>query len=374
MPFRCPLRGVANRPGADSISAPTRCLARTCAQQRLPTRVVSRPLGRRTVPPPVTKPLRRRVSENSREVKLPPLTASQPRILANVLFPDRCSPPALPVESPDVPPKGHTVKGRIVSLAPSVTSILCALGAKKALVGVTRWCRDVAPVRNLPTFGDCWKCDTAGVAALRPQLVIGSVPYNTQVVEDLLRRGLTFLATNPRTLKDIFSDILLLGRLVGREKQAHRLVRRLQSRIQRVAARTQRVRRRPRVYCESWPKPRMVSPGWVEEMVKLAGGRFVPAGGGRRVAEGEVRAARPDIVVLAWAACGMRLDARKVLRRPGWQQLPAIRNHQVYVVSDECLNTPGPPLAEGLERLAKIIHPEIFGPPASGKVARVTGD
>lgn len=260
---------------------------------------------------------------------------------------------------------------RIVSLAPSATSILCALGMKKSLVGVTRWCRDVAPVNGLPTLGDCWRCDPAQVAALKPDLVIGSVPYKAEVVDALLRRGLTLLAMNPRTLKDIFSDITLVGRLVGREKQAQALRRQLEKEIKRVAARARRARRRPRVYCESWPKPLLVSPPWVEEMVGLAGGRFVPTGGGRRVEAQEVLAAKPEIVVLARAACGMRVDGEKVLRRPGWVRLPAIRHRQVYVVSDEALNTPAPPVAAGLTRLARIIHPEIFGAPENGKVIRV---
>ncbi|MFQ5818018.1 MAG: ABC transporter substrate-binding protein [Terriglobia bacterium] len=261
---------------------------------------------------------------------------------------------------------------RIVSLAPSATSILCALGARNSLVGVTRWCRDVAPVDGLPALGDCWHTDPASVAALKPDLVLGSVPYRAQVVKGLLDRNLTFLAMNPRTLKDIFSDIHLLGPLVGREKQADALVRRLARQIEQVAARTRHLRSRPRVYCESWPQPLMLSPPWVEEMVALAGGRFVPRRGGRIVAGREVLMAKPGIVVLAWAACGMRVPASKVLRRPGWNRLPAIRRRQVYVVSDEALNTPGPPIAAGLQRLAKIIHPEIFGPPEHGKVARLS--
>jgi iron complex transport system substrate-binding protein len=260
---------------------------------------------------------------------------------------------------------------RIVSLAPSATSILCALGAKKSLVGVTRWCKDVAPVNGLPALGDCWRCDPAAVAALKPDLVIGSVPYKAEVVDALLRRGLTFLAMNPRTLKDISSDITLVGRLVGREKQAGNLRAKLEGEIKRIAARARRGRRRPRVYCESWPKPRLISPLWVEEMVALAGGRFVPAGGGRAVTEREVLTAKPEVIVLAWAACGLRVDAKKVLRRPGWQRLPAVRNRQVYVVSDEALNTPAPPVAAGLQRLAEIIHPEVFGAPRNGKVVRV---
>ncbi|MFQ5926699.1 MAG: ABC transporter substrate-binding protein [Terriglobia bacterium] len=260
---------------------------------------------------------------------------------------------------------------RIVSLAPSATSILCALGARKYLVGVTRWCRDVAPVNGLPTLGDCWQSDPARVAALKPDLVIGSVPYRAEVVKALLDRNLTLLAMNPLSLKDIFSDIRLLGPLVGREKQAEALEGALERKFEQVADRARRLNTRPAVYCESWPNPLMLSPPWVEEMVALAGGRFVPAGGGRIVAKQEVLAVKPEIVVLAWTACGMRVAVNKVLRRQGWLRLPALRRRQVYVVSDEALNTPGPPLAAGLQRLAKIIHPEIFGPSADGKLARL---
>ena len=260
---------------------------------------------------------------------------------------------------------------RIVSLAPSATSILCALGAKKQLVGVTRWCKDVAPVDALPTFGDCWHCDADAVAALQPDLVIGSVPYRAEVVEALLRRGLTFLAMNPRTLKDIFSDIAMVGRFMGREKQAKRLAREMKRKIQQIAARARRARRRPRVYIEVWSNPLIVAPPWVEEMVALAGGRFVPRGGGRKVTEREVFSAKPEIAILAWAACGLHVDTRKVLRRPGWAGGPAFRRRQVYLVSDETVNTPSPVVTGGLERLAKIIHPEIFGPPEDDKVVRV---
>ena len=262
---------------------------------------------------------------------------------------------------------------RIVSLAPSATSILCALGAKKRLVGVTRWCQEVAPVKGLPTFGDCWRCNTDGVARLKPDLVLGSVPYNPDVVAGLLRHGLTFLAMNPRTLADIFSDIEMLGRLLGRERQAKRVTRQMRVQFDRVVARRGRIRRRPRVYVEVWPKPLIVAPPWVEEMVALAGGRFVPRGGGRKVTEQEVLSAKPEIILLAWAASGMKASPRKVLRRPAWNNLPALRNRQLYVVSDETVNTPSPVVVSGLERLAKIIHPEIFGPPRGAKVRRAEG-
>jgi len=268
---------------------------------------------------------------------------------------------------------------RIVSLAPSATSIVCALGAKKSLVGVTRWCRDVAPVDGLPALGDCWRCDPDKVAALKPDLLLGSIPYKAETVDALLRRGLTFLAMTPRSLADISSDILLLGRLLGRERRAHALVRDMEKRMQRIAARARRARfgrarRKPRVYIEIWSNPFIVAPRWVEEMVALAGGRFVPvpeSDAARMVDESDVLSARPEIIILAWAACGMRVNAKKVLQRPNWSQLPALRRRQVFIVSDENLNTPGPPVIAGLERLARIIHPELFGPPEDEKVRQV---
>jgi iron complex transport system substrate-binding protein len=114
----------------------------------------------------------------------------------------------------------------------------------------------------------------------------------------------------------------------------------------------------------------------VEELVELAGGRFVPRAKSpteRAVGDAAVRRARPEVIILGWAACGLRVDARKVLARPGWSRLPAVRSGRVFVVSDEALNTPGPPLVGGLELLAGIIHPEIYGEPTSEKVHRVNG-
>src|SRR5713101_5535171 len=116
---------------------------------------------------------------------------------------------------------------RIVSLAPSATSILVALGARRQLVGVTKWCADVAPIGRLPRLGDCWSLDPQRVLRLRPTLVVGSVPYKQETVAKLLENPLTFLAMNPRTLADIESDVRLLGRIVGREKAAEQVITRM---------------------------------------------------------------------------------------------------------------------------------------------------
>ncbi len=116
----------------------------------------------------------------------------------------------------------------IVSLAPSATSILCAIGARRLLVGVTKWCCDVAAVAGLPQVGDCWRMESvADVVALRPTLVIGSVPYKTETVGKLLEQRLNFLAMNPRTIEDVYADIRLLGGIAGRAAQAETLIRKM---------------------------------------------------------------------------------------------------------------------------------------------------
>src|SRR5438552_3855322 len=114
---------------------------------------------------------------------------------------------------------------RIVSLAPSATSILCTLGAKKALVGVTKWCADVAPVGGLPKLGDCWHMESVDdILRLKPTLVIGSVPYKQETVVKLLEHPLNFLAMNPRSLADVYANVRMLGGIVGRAKAAESLV------------------------------------------------------------------------------------------------------------------------------------------------------
>ncbi len=96
----------------------------------------------------------------------------------------------------------RSARQRIVSLAPSAISILVALGARRELVGVTKWCADVARVDGLPRLGDCWSLNPQQVLKLRPTLVIGSVPYKQETVATLLAHPLTFLAMNPRTLAE----------------------------------------------------------------------------------------------------------------------------------------------------------------------------
>ncbi len=246
---------------------------------------------------------------------------------------------------------------RIVSLAPNATSILFAIGAGKNLVGVSKWCKDVAPVGMIPRVGDCWALDVRAVARLRPTLVIGSVPFKPEVVAELLALPANFLALNPRSLRSIEENCRALGRITNRSFAAKVLVERMRASFARIEGLARNAKQRPRVYCEAWPNPRITSPPWVAELVKIAGGRMaVPAG--RRVSDRDVATARPDIIVLAWTATGERANPGATLANPRWAGVPAVRDNRVVVIRDELLNTPGPPLMQGAQALFHAIHPE----------------
>ncbi|HVB59256.1 MAG TPA: ABC transporter substrate-binding protein [Candidatus Acidoferrales bacterium] len=248
---------------------------------------------------------------------------------------------------------------RIVSLAPSVTSILLALGARHVLAGVSKWCKEVARVGKLPQVGDCWKLDIAEVIRLRPTLLIGSVPFAAETIARILEQPVAFLALNPRSIADIENDIRLLGLVANRRVPAEHLIRDMRRGFRAVAHRVATFQNQPKpsVYCEAWSNPRISSPPWVAEIAQIAGGRMrVPAG--IRITDKEVARAKPDVIVLAWTATGDRAKAEVALRNPLWKDVPAVKSGRVVVVRDEWLNTPGPPLVQGAWALFRALHPE----------------
>jgi iron complex transport system substrate-binding protein len=208
--------------------------------------------------------------------------------------------------------------------------------------------------------------DVAEIMKLRPTLVIGSVPYKQETVAKILAEPVTFLAMNPRSLADVESDVRLLAGIVGRAPAGERVIRSMRaefaavSRKAKVAAAVRSRGRRGcgsavRVYCEAWPNPRISSPPWVAELVRIAGGEMVvPVG--ERVSDEQVAAAAPDVIVLAWAATGTRSKASESYKVAAWKDVPAIRERRVVVIADELLNTPGPPLVDGAKALLRAIH------------------
>ena len=205
-------------------------------------------------------------------------------------------------------------------------------------------------------MGDCWHMGAVDeILHLEPALVIGSVPYKQETVAKLLENPVNFLAMNPRSIADVYTDIRLLGGITRRAKQAERVVRGMQNVFAKIQKKPPRSGTKLRVYCEAWPNPRISSPPWVAELVKICGGEFVVPPG-QKVTEAQVAKANPDLIVLAWAAVGGKSDPKQTYKTSEWKDLLAIRDKHVYVVRDELLNTPGPPLVAGARELLRLIQ------------------
>jgi iron complex transport system substrate-binding protein len=291
---------------------------------------------------------------------------------------------------------------RIVSLVPSATEILFALGLDDEIVGVTHECdhppaakekpRLVKPLldatlesnvidttvaelrgKGLPLYG----IDRSLLRELRPDLIVTqglcsvcTIP--TGEVQEALRGlqgGHKVEDLNPMTLEDVLEDILRLGRATGREAEAHSLLEDLRARISRVDKLAGETANRPRVTSLEWLDPPFAAGHWNPGMVGIAGGIEVLGRNGkpsRRVSLDEAVASRPDVVLLM--PCGFTIPRclleLESLRERGWGGDMLLRGRRTFAVDGNAhFARPGPRLVDGLEILARVIHPEIFRAP-----------
>ena len=251
--------------------------------------------------------------------------------------------------------------GRVVSLQPSATVTLGRLGLLDCLVACTRYCKDVCPeiaFRDIAIVADSWTAQAEQIIAARPDLVIASVPYQLEAVAEILKSGVRFLGLAPRSLADIYADIALIAGAMGAADRGEFVVESMQREIESVGTR-HAAGSHPRVFCEEWGKPIIRSQRWVAELVEAAGGRFLGEPGAKTDADC-VRRADPEVIVMAWCGAGDRVPLEKILRERGWSETSAGRSRRVYCIRDELLNTPAPPLLDGLRALEAAIHPDLF--------------
>ncbi len=302
---------------------------------------------------------------------------------------------------------------RICSLLPSATEIAFALGLGDDVVGVTHECDyphearqkpivvrsliDANPMSSAEIDGwvserlrgnpSLYGIDEVKFREAAPDLILTqelcevcAVDYNeVAAAAKSLKEPATILALSPHCLTDVLRDIERVGAVTARADAARALVQRSHERIERVRQTAARSNTRPRVACLEWFDPVYAAGHWVPEMVELAGGfdvlgrREEPSA---RVEWTQVLDSVPEIIVLM--PCGFELrrtiQESAVLRKlPGWNHLPAVKNGHVYGVNGSAFfSRPGPRLVDGLEILARIIHPEIFSEPdLSDSVQRI---
>lgn len=253
----------------------------------------------------------------------------------------------------------HTPR-RIVSLQPSATAILQAIGELDRVVACTQYCVDLCPevATGRLIVDDSWTAKTVEIVAARPDLVIAAVPYQEKAVVEILKAGARFLGLAPKTLSDIYTDIAMIAGALGVAQGGEQVVMEMQRTIERMRMETAALVR-PRVFCEEWGKPLIASQGWVRELVEVAGGAFVGVPG-RQLSADRVREQDPDVLIAAWCGAGERVPLEKIVRDRGWAHLRAAKERRVYCIRDEFLNTPAPTLLAGLRALASAIHPERF--------------
>lgn len=262
-------------------------------------------------------------------------------------------------------PADHTPQ-RVVSLQPSATVILSAIGKLDRLVACTKYCAEVCPdaaTGNRAVLADSWTANAEQIVAARPDLVIAAVPYQEKAVAEILKAGSRFLGLAPRTLKDVYTDIATIAGMMGVADRGNQVIAVMRDEIEQVRAQAGDDHR-PVVFCEEWGKPLIASQAWVAELVDAAGGRFLGQPG-KQHSPAEVAAGNPEILVAAWCGAGDRVPLEKIVRQRGWEAISAVRNARVYCIRDEFLNTPAPTLVHGLHALASAIHPERF-PQAPG--------
>jgi iron complex transport system substrate-binding protein len=301
---------------------------------------------------------------------------------------------------------------RIVSLLPSTTEIVCALGLDAELVGITHECDypaaavdkprltasrishetmtskeiDHAVRSQLDGHGSIYDLDEARLRALNPDLILTqelcevcAVSYKTvERAARMFEADVKVVSLEPNTIEDVFENISMVGELTARSSEADQLVSSLDARLDRIKAKTADLDHRPRTLMLEWLEPPFAPGHWVPEQVAIAGGDAAFGKAGQRSvttnAE-EIRAYAPEVIVLI--PCGYYKE--DILRQlpgaklpEGWNDLPAVKANAVWATdATSYFSRPGPRLVDGVEILARILHPEIFGAPDDSQAVRV---
>lgn len=284
------------------------------------------------------------------------------------------SPPVFPATVVDDFGRSVTlpkVLQRIVSLAPSNTEILFALGLGSKVVGVTKFCDYPLEVLervkkgDMAVIGGFADPSIERIVALNPDLVLAASSLQEKVVKDLEEKGITVIALNPKKVDQILVDIRLVGEVCGKLEEAENLIDEMRRVIGAVVSKTEDVSYRPRVYYEVWYEPLYtIGPGtWQSELIEMAGGVniFADAKEAYPIVSAEAVIERnPEIIVVPIGYMG-GVKEEDFEKRPGWSAISAVKNGKIYEIDENTVIRPGPRIVQGLQQLAKFIHPEVFG-------------
>lgn len=255
---------------------------------------------------------------------------------------------------------------RVVSLAPSNTEILYAIGAGPQVVGRDELSDYPEESKALTSVGGSMgDFSTEQIIALRPDLVLASELNASELVKSLEDLGITvYELPNPKLFDDLYKNIEVVGTLTGHDASA--LVDSLKARVAAVDAKIAPLSARPAVFYEldgTDPlKPWTSGPGtFVDLLIDRAGGINVGSGlqdQWAQISSEELVAANPSIILLGDALYGMTVES--VAARTGWDSIAAVKNNAIYPFNPDLATRPGPRLVDALEEMAKRLHPDLF--------------
>lgn len=250
---------------------------------------------------------------------------------------------------------------RVVSLAPSLTENVFAVGAGEKLVGVTSYCDYPAEAQKIPKVGDTINPNLEAIIAQKPQLVLvttaSQIESFTRRMED---RGIAVFVTNPKNLEDVLRNLRQLGELLGTTEKAEQLVLDLQQRISNIENRVKN-EKPVRVFVQISPEPFTIGrDSFVTNLVARAGGESVTkdvAESYPRISKETALASQPEAIILS---AGGAMGEGNSQPAGIFKESPAVKNNRVYKINGDFLARPGARLVDGLEEMARALHPQVF--------------
>ncbi|MFQ5945643.1 MAG: ABC transporter substrate-binding protein [Anaerolineae bacterium] len=250
---------------------------------------------------------------------------------------------------------------RIVALAPNLTEIVFSVGAGEALVGVSDFSDYPAEAKEIPSVGG-FPLNIELIVSLEPDLVLAAGITSLEDVARLEDLGMTLLYLDPMDLDGVLESIRTVGDVMGRDQEAEVLVDSLRDRLEAIGDRTDSMETRPRVYYEIDPTLYSGGPGsFTHELIDLAGGANIAAGAASpfpQMSAEEIIAADPEVILFSHAKYGGTVS--EIAGRPGWEAMTAVESGAIYPIDPDLVDRPGPRILDGLEAMARLIHPDLF--------------
>jgi iron complex transport system substrate-binding protein len=252
---------------------------------------------------------------------------------------------------------------RIVCLTEETVETLYLLGEQHRIVGVSGYAvRPPQVRREKPRVSAFVSADIPKILALQPDLVLAFSDLQAAIVADLVRSGIAVHVFNQRNIAGILAMIRTLGALVDAADRASELAAGLEKRLAAISA-THRPSPKPKVYFEEWDDPLISGIGWVSELIEIAGGEDIlpelrsrQAAKDRIISPEEVHAAAPDVILASW--CGKKVVPERIRQRPGWNEIPAVRNNRIVEIKSVLILQPGPAaLTDGLDAIVAALWP-----------------